>query len=160
MKVRPLGASVILVEPQRRLEIVPVCPDVICAATAAKCAEPKSASGRVTHWVLLRHSDGASRIHSAEVTSIAAALTVLEKLRCRERSVSVSVTRWPTTVTPALIRSPGLTVIRIGSDGAGTSSYQADETNAPEPPQSTSVPICSRAFELTLNPPSPTHIAE
>ena len=45
---------------------------VVVAAAALKPAEPKSASGRVWQLDALEHTDGASRIHSAEVASMVA----------------------------------------------------------------------------------------
>ena len=63
------------------------------------------------------------------------------------RSVSVTVTSPPATVTPARTRSPGLTVTLIGCEAEGTSSYQALDTARPEAVQSDSVPICSSAWE-------------
>ena len=66
----------------------------------------------------------------------------------------------PTTVTVACTTSPGWTANEIVFDGAGTSSYQALETAFPAALQSTSVPICSSAFEVGLKPPIPTHTAE
>ena len=65
-------------------------------------AEPKSASGRVWQSVALMQAEGASTIHSAEVTSTTVACTVLAKTVCAgRRRASVSLTWWPTTVTLA-----------------------------------------------------------
>lgn len=72
------------------------------------------------------------------------------------RSRSNKATVWPTTVTLALSSSPGLTLIRMVCEGAGTSSNQTLETTFPCALQSTSLPICSSALELSRNPPRPT----
>ncbi len=52
------------------------------------------------------------------------------------------------TLTVADIVSPGLTFMRIVREAAGTNSYHALEDTFPDDVQSTSVPICSSAFEL------------
>src|SRR5205807_10417983 len=85
---------------------------------------------------------------------------VLWNPRLRVRSSRDRLTLWPATLTWAFITSPGCTAIRSWVDGAGTSSYHAVEWTAPEFLQSTSVPICSSAFEVTVNPPSPTQYDE
>src|SRR5450755_328831 len=147
---RPPGERVIEVVPHARLEIVPLAPVVDLAPADEKPVVPKFASGRVRQFVALVQSEGASTIHSAEPTSIEPAPNDLVKAVWRVRSASFSWTRWPTTVTEADSRSPGRTRRLTDSDGAGTSSYQAEESTRPDRLQSTSVPICSSEFELWL----------
>ena len=139
---------------------MPLVPDVDLALADESTVVPKSASGSVWQDVAVVQSEGASTIHSAELTSIEAALNHLVKELWRVRSASFSSTRWPTTVTEADIRSPGRTRRLIDSEGAGTSSYHAEERTLPWRLQSISVPICSSAFEFWLYPPRPTQTAE
>jgi hypothetical protein len=141
---------VILLVPQGPEEIGARRPLVVVARAPLKLTVPKSVSGSVRQELSAEHADGASTIHSAERTSTAEAIKRFENDRWRVASVSLSVTRWPTTVTLALIASPGLIVIRIGRLESGTSSYQASEVTAPELEQSSSVPIYSSAVELRL----------
>src|SRR5207248_1041592 len=137
----------------------PVWPRTVVAPAEVNAADPKSANGRV--WQELpSHCDGASTIHSAEVTSTVPMRSDLVNVHPRLRSRSTSVVVCPWTVTLAAIRSPGLTGRKIGYDGAGTVSYHAVELVLPDRVQSTSVPICSRAGESELNPPRPTQYEE
>src|SRR5581483_3037761 len=112
--------------------------------------DPKLASGSAWQLYWLMHSEGASRIHSAELTSIAEVWRVLRKLRWLVRLSSSTTTFDPVTVTLACIASPGCTASEIVLEGAGTNSYQALETTLPAALQSSSVPICSSASEVGL----------
>ena len=67
--VRPVAARLIRVVPQARFWMEPRGPEVLVAAAAVNPVEPKSASGRVWQLAELEHTDGASRIHSADVVS-------------------------------------------------------------------------------------------
>src|SRR5205085_9997850 len=104
---------------------------------------PKSLSGSWTQLFARSQPDGASTIHSAEVTSGEDIRFVALKLVPRVRSRSRSVTRVPFTSTVAAIVSPGRTLKWIVWDAAGTSSYQAEYEDRPEPVQSNSEPTCS-----------------
>src|SRR5580658_588875 len=112
--------------------------------------DPKSASGSAWQAYWPRHSDGASTIHSAELTSIDGAFSVLWKRRWLVSSLSVNITVCPVTVTVACMTSPGFTRRAMVLDGAGTSSNHALETTLPAALQSTSVPVCSSASEVSL----------
>ena len=68
-KRRPSGVRLIFVVPQDGSAIDPVCPVLDTARARLKLVEPKLASGSVWHEPSLKQSDGASTIHSAEVTS-------------------------------------------------------------------------------------------
>ncbi len=78
----------------------------------------------------------------------------------RELFLREIVTRLPLTVTAARIVSPGRTVILMWRAGAGRSSYQAEYLAPPCATQSKSVPVCSSAPEVRLNPPMPTQVDE
>ena len=107
-------------------EIVPVWPVALVALTLAKLVVPKSASGSARQPPLSPHADGASTIHSAELTSTCATSSCLENDVPRVRSAMKSFTEWPETVTLADIVSPGRTVRPSLTGAAGTSSYQAE----------------------------------
>src|SRR5436305_6700788 len=106
MKRTPLEESLILVEPHRLLVIEPLRPDTVTARAEPKRARLNGARGRVTHRPALLHCDGDSRIHSAEVMSIDDVVRVREEPWRVVRLVSERVTRWPRTLTVALMRLP------------------------------------------------------
>ena len=101
MKRCPPGVSLILVRAQALPAIEPVAPPVVTAVAESKLTEPKSASGRAWQANWLMHSEGASTIHSAELTSIEGAWRVLRKTWCWVRFSSSRTTWWPVTVTDA-----------------------------------------------------------
>src|SRR5581483_5104880 len=124
MKRRPPGERVIFVDCQERLETPPTWPVVLCAVAEPKLVVPKSANGSVWQSLELKHAEGASTIHSAEVTSINEDDKVFVNERRRVRSSSFTVTVCPVlppTVTLADMRSPGWTRRPIVTEGAGTS---------------------------------------
>ena len=107
-------------------EMVPVWPVALVALTLPKLVVPKSASGSARQPPLSPHADGASTIHSAELTSTRATSSCLENVVPRVRSAMKSFTECPETVTLADIVSPGRTVSPSLTGAAGTSSYQAE----------------------------------
>lgn len=121
-----------------------VTPACVVSAARRKRTVPKSASGRIVQLAPTQ-SEGASAIHSAEVTSSVRSGTRREKRVPRVRSDSVIATCARRTATRAVIRSPGTTLSGIACAAAGTSSYQALDVSLPSRRQSSSVPICSRA---------------
>ena len=106
--------------------IVPVCPVALVVPAFAKLVVPKSASGSARQPPLSTHADGASTIHSAELTSTWSTRSCLENEVPCVRSAMKSFTRCPETVTAADIVSPGRTVRASLTGAAGTSSYQAE----------------------------------
>src|SRR5947209_6518709 len=131
MKRRLSGRRSIRVVCHSGLEIAPLRPPEALADAEPNEADPKLASGSVWQLLAVMHADGASTIHSAELSSRLEACTVLRKPCPRVASYRATVTALPLTLTDACIRSPGLTVSRIAADGAGTSSYQAVELTLP-----------------------------
>ena len=150
MNTRPPEESAILVVSHAELAIGPSKPSVVRARAAVKSIEPKLVSGSGSQKLVVVHAEGASAIQSAELVSTDLAVICFENDSCSVWSVSRRVTRCPKTTTLALMRSPGLTVIRMLFIGEGTSSYHAEDVMVPEALQSSSVPICSRASELEL----------
>ena len=71
-------------------------------------------------------TDGASAIHSAEDTSGAAIVRTFVKLVLRVRFLTCTVTFVPFTLTAAESLLPANTFSLIGTEPAGTSSYQAE----------------------------------
>jgi hypothetical protein len=72
------------------------------------------------------HADGASTIHSAELTSTRAAASRCVNDVPRVRLAMKSFTAWPETVTEAEMTSPGRTARLSFTGPSGTSSYQAE----------------------------------
>ena len=106
--------------------IVPVWPVALVVLTLAKLVVPKSASGSARQPPLSPHADGASTIHSAELTSTRATSSCLENDVPRVRSAMKSFTECPETVTRPTSCRPGATVRASLTGAAGTSSYQAE----------------------------------
>ena len=96
------------------------------ASTLAKLVVPKFASGSARQVPLSPQADGASTIHSAELTSTRATSSRLVNEVPRVRSAMKSFTERPETVTAADIVSPGRTVRPSLTGAAGTISYQAE----------------------------------
>ena len=128
--------------------IAPAWPVRETACAPVNVVVPKAASAPVAHCPPPEHSDGASTIHSAEVTSTAEARSVLVNDVPRVRFLMVMVVRVPLTATPAWRRSPAARAIRALCEMSGTSSYQVEYTARPAGVQSASVPICSRAVDV------------
>ena len=99
-------------------EIVPVWPVALVASTSAKVVVRTSARGSAWQPPLSPQADGASTIHSAELTSTCATCSCVANDVPRVRSARKSFTVWPETVTLAEIVSPGRTV-RLQLDGRG-----------------------------------------
>ena len=118
----------IFVRAQPLPAIVPAVPVVATAVAEPKLTEPKSASGSAWQVNWLMHCDGASTIHSAELTSIASVQGLAEAVVARQVvELDDDAVVVPVTVTLACIASPGRTASEIVLEGAGTSSYQALE---------------------------------
>ena len=64
------GVSLIFVRHQCGLMIEPVVPVAEVTEAESNVTDPKSASGSAWQANWLRHTDGASTIHSAELTSM------------------------------------------------------------------------------------------
>ena len=118
--------SVIATADHAGSEIVPVWPVLHVALTLAKLVVPKFASGSARQLPLSPHADGASTIHSAELTSTYATSSRLVNEVPRVRSARKSVTERPETATLADTVSPGRTVRPSLTGAAGTISYQAE----------------------------------
>ena len=85
-----------------------------------------AASGSAWQPPLSPHADGASTIHSAELTSTCATCSWVANEVPRVRLARKSFTVWPETVTLAEIVSPGRTVSFSSTGASGTSSYHAE----------------------------------
>ena len=94
---RPAWESVIATADHAGSEMVPVWPVALVALTLPKLVVPKSASGSARQPPLSPHADGASTIHSAELTSTCATSSCLENDVPRVRSAMKSFTEWPET---------------------------------------------------------------
>ena len=92
MNLRAPGARTIAVLPHAGLEIEPCRPFVVVALAEVNRIEPKFVSGSGTQKFALVHADGASAIHSAELTSTELTVTRFEKDSRRVASVSRRVT--------------------------------------------------------------------
>jgi hypothetical protein len=123
---RALVERVIATADQAGSVMVPVCPVSLVAFAAAKLVVPKFASGRARQKPLAPHADGASTIHSAELTSTRATSSRLVNEVPRVRSAMKSFTERPETATLADMVSPGRTVRLSLTGAAGTISYQAE----------------------------------
>ena len=86
---------------------------------------PKSVSDSGRHWPDPSHTEGASAIHSAELVSGAAIVSVLEELVAWVKFRMRIETCLPLTETEADTVSPGATRTPSLTAAAGTSSYHA-----------------------------------
>jgi len=136
-----------------------VWPLVVVASAFVNPTLPKFVRVTVRQRPYPSHADGASAIHSAEVTSGEGMESVFVNDVLRVRFLIVSVTFVPPTMTDAQSLLPGVTLSLTGTDAAGTSSYHTEYEALPYASQSVSVPICSSVFEAEL-PPRPTQNAE
>ena len=103
---------------------MPACPSPVAAAPVKETA-PNWVSGRVRQPPAGSQAEGVSAIHSAEERSGSATGTRLVKRTRRVLFVTWRITCVPETSTAAVMRSPGATLTRIGTAGAGTISYQS-----------------------------------
>ena len=96
------------------------------AAACANVTVPKFVNGSTRQRFPEPQTEGASAIHSAELTSSGCAVViVLLKRVLRVTSFRLIVTRCPETTTAAVIVSPGLIFSLTGTTAAGTISHQA-----------------------------------
>src|SRR5581483_7049602 len=120
----PCGTSWICVtdQPGFAVSVPPVPPE--SAETLVKLIVPKFVSGTTRQKPKPPHSDGASAIHSAELTSGAAIVSFFVKVVWRVRFFTCTSTLVPLTTTLDVTVSPGISFSFTFTDAAGTSSYQ------------------------------------